>query len=105
MPESVREGVGYGVAFAGSRVVIVARMESWVEVQNAEGEAIWARVLRAGDRYLVPDEPGLTMTVGNAGGIDVFVDGDKAPSLGTVGVGRRGVMLDPERLASGTALP
>jgi len=105
VPESVREGVGYGVAFAGSRVVIVARMESWVEVQNAEGEAIWARVLRAGDRYLVPDEPGLTMTVGNAGGIDVFVDGDKAPSLGTVGVGRRGVMLDPERLASGTALP
>ncbi|MEX2297746.1 MAG: RodZ domain-containing protein [Dongiaceae bacterium] len=105
VPETVRDGVGYGVAFAGSRVVIVARMESWVEVQNAEGEAIWARVLRSGDRYLVPDQPGLTMTVGNAGGIDVFVDGDKAPSLGTVGVGRRGVMLDPERLASGTALP
>jgi cytoskeleton protein RodZ len=80
-------------------------MESWVEVQNAKGEAIWGRVLRAGDRYLVPDEPGMTMTVGNAGGIDVFVDGDKAPSLGTVGIGRRGVMLDPDRLASGTALP
>jgi cytoskeleton protein RodZ len=105
VPEGVSDGVGFGAAFGGSRVVIVARMESWIEVQNANGEAIWGRVLRAGDRYLVPDEPGLTMTVGNAGGIDVFVDGGKAPSLGSVGVGRRGVMLDPERLASGTALP
>jgi cytoskeleton protein RodZ len=105
VPESVSAGVGYNASLTGSRIVIVARMESWVEVQNADGEAIWGRVLRAGDRYLVPDEPGMTMTVGNAGGIDVFVDGDKAPSLGTVGIGRRGVMLDPDRLASGTALP
>ncbi|MEX2200620.1 MAG: RodZ domain-containing protein [Dongiaceae bacterium] len=105
VPESVSAGVGYNASLSGSRIVIVARMESWVEVQNAKGEAIWGRVLRAGDRYLVPDEPGMTMTVGNAGGIDVFVDGDKAPSLGTVGIGRRGVMLDPDRLASGTALP
>jgi cytoskeleton protein RodZ len=105
VPESVSAGVGYNASITGSRIVIVARMESWVEVQNAKGEAIWGRVLRAGDRYLVPDEPGMTMTVGNAGGIDVFVDGGKAPSLGTVGIGRRGVMLDPDRLASGTALP
>jgi len=45
------------------------------------------------------------LAVGNAGGIDVFVDGSKAPALGPVGVGRRGVSLDPERLKSGTALP
>lgn len=104
-PDSVQENQDFGVAFGGSRVVIVARMESFLRVRDADGNEIWSRLLRSGDRYLVPERDGLTLTVGNAGGVDVFVDGRKAPALGAVGVGMSGIALDPTRLAAGTALP
>ena len=104
-PSSVQENQDFGVAFGGSRVVIVARMESFLRVRDADGNEIWSRLLRSGDRYLVPERDGLTLTVGNAGGVDVFVDGRKAPALGAIGVGMSGISLDPTRLASGTALP
>lgn len=104
-PDSVQENQDFGVAFGGSRVVIVARMESFLRVRDADGNEIWSRLLRSGDRYLVPERDGLTLTVGNAGGVDVFVDGRKAPALGAVGVGMSGISLNPERLAAGTALP
>jgi cytoskeleton protein RodZ len=104
-PDSVQENQDFGVAFGGSRVVIVARMESFLRVRDADGNEIWSRLLRSGDRYLVPERDGLTLTVGNAGGVDVFVDGRKAPALGAVGVGMSGISLNPEQLAAGTALP
>jgi cytoskeleton protein RodZ len=101
----VGDGQVYGVAEDGSRVVLVARLESWIQVTDPETNALLTRVLRAGDRYYVPDQGGLTLATGNAGGLDIWVDGRKAPALGPVGVVRRGIALDPQRLENGTALP
>jgi cytoskeleton protein RodZ len=101
----VAEGQVFGATEgAPSRIVLVARLESWIQVTDPETNALLTRVLRAGDRYYVPDQAGLTLATGNAGGLDIWVDGAKAPTLGPVGVVRRGIMLDPARLQTGTAL-
>ncbi|MFZ5792713.1 MAG: helix-turn-helix domain-containing protein [Pseudomonadota bacterium] len=102
--ESLPKGQDYGVANGEARVVLVARQESWVQVSSANQE-VWTRVLRPGDRYLVPNDPTLTLSTGNAGGLDILVDGRKISSLGPVGVVRRGISLDPKRLLDGTAIP
>jgi len=60
-------------------------------------------VLRAGDSYLVPNKGGLVMMTGNAGVLDVLVDGNPAPSLGAVGAVRRNIALDADRLRAGAA--
>ena len=99
----VADGQVFGAADAPSRIVLVARLESWVQVTDPETNALLTRVLRAGDRYYVPDEAGLSLATGNAGGLDIWVDGRKLPPLGPVGVVRRGIALDPERLVDGTA--
>ncbi len=101
----VAEGEVFGATEGGARVVLVARLESWIQVTDPETNALLTRVLRAGDRYYVPPEADLTLATGNAGGLDVWVDGRKAPALGPVGVVRRGITLDAARLQSGTALP
>lgn len=95
----------FGATNAGSRVLLYARLESWIQVTDADNVPLWTRVLRAGDSYLLPDQPGLTLATGNAGGLDIFVDGKKVPSLGPVGVERRGIALDPERLKAGGVAP
>jgi cytoskeleton protein RodZ len=51
----------------------------------------------------VPDEQGLMLTTGNAGGIEILVNGTKLKSLGTVGLVKRDIPLDPKKLKDGSA--
>ncbi len=92
----------FGEANEG-RIVIRATGDSWTQVRDANGNVVFSRILRAGESYNVPDRAGLTMSTGNAGALDVRVDGSAAPALGRPGMVERGIALDPEKLASGTA--
>jgi len=61
------------------------------------------RLLRAGDSYRVPDQPGLVLLTGNAGALEILVDGEVVPDLGEAGKVRRNVTLDPDLLRQGAA--
>jgi cytoskeleton protein RodZ len=85
-------------------VVLEARLETWIKIVDAKGKTVTNQVLKAGERYVVPDQPGLILRTGNAGGLDVLVNGRKAPALGEVGAVYRKITLDPGRLLDGTAV-
>lgn len=85
------------------RVVLQATADSWVQVRDGAGNLVMTRVLRPGDVYEVPDLPGLTMVTGNAGGLDILVDGRSVPTLGDQGEVLRDVSLDARALTDGTA--
>ena len=85
-------------------VVLEARMDSWIKVVDAHNKTVMQKVLKAGERYVVPAEPGLILRTGNAGGLDVIVGGRKAPPLGEVGTVLTKVSLEPGRLLDGTAV-
>jgi hypothetical protein len=78
-----------------SRVKLRAKLDSWVQVRGPDGELIFARVLRPGDVYRVPDTAGLRLVTGNAGGLIALVDGVER-SLGQVGQVIRDVSLSPQ---------
>ncbi len=82
-----------------ARVVIRAKQDSWVQIRDAKDQAILTRVLREGESYEVPNEAGLVLLTGNAGGLVISVDGKALPPLGAVGAVKRNVALDPEKLA------
>lgn len=94
----------FGADNADARVVLAATSDSWVQVRDAEGELLLTQVLRTGDSFLVPNEPGITMRTGNAGGLSITVDGRQINSLGALGDVIDGVLLEPDRLLNGTAL-
>jgi len=87
-----------------ARVVIKATTESWVQVLSRDGDLLLTRILRPGDQYLVPNRNDLFLMTGNAGGIEITVDGKSVPAIGEPGVARDSVALVPERLLSGTAV-
>jgi cytoskeleton protein RodZ len=95
--------VAAAAASTATRVNIHAKLESWVQIVDKDGKTILSRVLRAGETYAVPDEAGLVMSTGNAGGIEMLLDGKPLQNLGAVGLVRRNIPLDPEKLASGAA--
>jgi cytoskeletal protein RodZ len=95
----------YGESTEGTRIVLRALEDSWVQIRDRQDALLLTRVLRAGDTYFVPEQAGLTLLTGNAGGLEIEVDGIKVPPLGPLGTVRRQIALDPTRLLSGTATP
>ena len=91
----------YGRGNEDYRVVITAKADSWVQVQGPQNELLLTRILRAGDSYRVPDREGLVMVTGNAGALQISVDGVVVQSVGPIGVVRRDVVLDAEQLKAG----
>ena len=95
----------FGAENEATRIVLRATQDSWVQIRDGNDDLLLTRVLRRGDEYRVPDQNGLTLLTGNAGGIEIVVDGAALSPLGPVGAVRRNIQLDPERLLEGTAIP
>ena len=89
----------YGPADVPARIVLRATADSWIQVRDADHRVLFSGVLKGGESYRVPDQPGLSMRAGNAGGLAVTVDGIPAAPLGPTG-SVRNVALDPQSLAA-----
>jgi cytoskeletal protein RodZ len=92
------EAAATDAAAAVGKVVLHARLTSWVQIADASGQPILIRTLAAGESLDVPQQPGLTLFTGNAGGLEILLDGQPLRPLGAVGAVRRGISLDPDAL-------
>lgn len=86
-----------------AKVVIRANRDSWIEIRDKDAAVVLQRVLRQGETFNVPDQKGLVMTTGNAGGIVIELEGRPLQALGSLGVVKRGIKLDPTSLSDGSA--
>ncbi|HNY25363.1 MAG TPA: DUF4115 domain-containing protein [Alphaproteobacteria bacterium] len=93
----VREKFGTENATTAN-VIIQASQESWVKIEDARGNTVFSRVLVAGDVYYVPSGDIYKGTFGNAGGVDIWVNGKLAPKLGAVNARKSGVLMNPNGL-------
>ncbi|MDA1072257.1 MAG: DUF4115 domain-containing protein, partial [Proteobacteria bacterium] len=90
----------YGRTNTDSRVEIRAVEETWIQVEGPNNEILLTRVLLPGDIYRVPNREDVTLDTGNAGGLEVRVDGGLIAPLGEPGIVIRNVTLAPEALLS-----
>ncbi|GAB4532082.1 MAG: helix-turn-helix domain-containing protein [Parvularculaceae bacterium] len=70
---------------SGSRVALRALIPSYLKVARIDGETLIDRRLEAGELFLAPQEEGWLLTVLNAGGFQVIVDGENIGLLGGAG--------------------
>ena len=81
-----------------SRVVLRATTDAWIEIRSDDASPVYSGLLREGQSYAVPERQKLTMVTGNAGGLDILVDGEAIPRLGPPGAVMRNIDLDPDSL-------
>ena len=79
-------------------IILNIQENSWVEIRDSNNRAIVSRVLKEGDQYFVPDRPDLRMSLGNAAGIEIVIDGKALPALGERGQVIRNISLDIKSL-------
>ena len=82
-------------------IVLGATADAWLEVRDPVGNVLLNRVLHKGDTWTVPDQKGLVLTTGNAGGTTITVGTLVIPSLGGNGAVRRNLPLDPAVIRAG----
>jgi len=81
-------------------LILNIKENSWVEIKDISGKTLVSKVLKAGDQYFVPDSPDLRMSLGNAGGVEIILDGRPLSPLGQPGSIIRNVPLGREALKS-----
>jgi len=84
-----------------SRLVLRASADAWIMVKDRTGAVLLNRTMRAGETWPVPPRPDLLLTVGNAGGTDILLDGVVTPGLGATGAVRRDLPLDLDQIKDG----
>jgi cytoskeleton protein RodZ len=97
--EAIPPGKVYGQQNKNARVVLRIKQPTQVLVQGSDGKIFINRALNAGDTYMVPDMVGVTLTTGNAGAVEVDLDGVAMGTVGKSGQVGDNFSLDPQAIA------
>ena len=79
-------------------VVLKLNGDSWVEIKDNEGRVLVSNILQTGDEYFVPNNPGLSMSLGNAANVQIELNGRILKPLGTEGEARSNIPLNIDYL-------
>ncbi|MFZ4762656.1 MAG: helix-turn-helix domain-containing protein [Alphaproteobacteria bacterium] len=82
----------------GNVLAVKALADSWIQIKNKSGKTIFSRILRADEMYELPQEEGLSLVAGNAGGLVVKIGNMQSSVLGRDGEVIRNVILDEKTL-------
>lgn len=85
----------------GARVVLRFTGDTWVQVRERGGQTLVTKVMKAGEIFPVPSRANLVLNTGNAGRVEILVDGAVVPPVGGQGAVRKDVPLDPDLLKAG----
>ena len=86
------------------KIVLKAVDYSWLQIVNPDGSVKETLVLNEDEEYTTPQTYGYSLRTGNAGGLEIYVDDKKAPSIGGAGDVLNKVLLDPKKLLAGKAV-
>ncbi|MEK9677589.1 MAG: RodZ domain-containing protein [Rhodospirillaceae bacterium] len=85
-----------------SRITLLAKDASWIQVRDTiENKLVLSKVLLRGQTYEVPGRTGLSLMTGNAGALEIRVDGQPVPPIGALGQVLQNVQLSADTLREG----
>ena len=66
-------------------MVLKSSGNSWVEIEDLDGNSYLTRLMRSGETFVVPNVKGLTLSTGNAGVLSLTFGSTHISKLGSVG--------------------
>ncbi len=94
-----REPQVFGVQNHDSRVIVRARADVWVRIEDLASGVLFETTMKQGDSYRVPNRANIIMATRNAGALEMLVDGASIGPAGRIGQAVIEQSLNPELLA------
>ena len=66
-------------------MVLKSSGNSWVEIEDLDGNSYLTRLMRSGETFVVPNKKGLTLSTGNAGVLSLTFGSIHISKLGSIG--------------------
>lgn len=89
---------------AGVVVALTVRKKSWVEAK-VDGTSVLSRVMDEGETHRLDAREAVTLSLGNAGGVEYSLNGRPAASFGRDGEVRRNIVITAAGPSAGSAGP
>ncbi len=80
------------------QVVLRATSSTWIRIRDAGNTILFTRVLREGDQYVVPKKDGIFVDIGNAGGLQIVLNGKVLKPVGPANMPVYNISLSPKAL-------
>jgi cytoskeleton protein RodZ len=80
------------------RVVLRATSSTWIRIRDGRNAILFTRVLREGDQYVVPNKPGVVVDIGNAGSLQIVLNGKVLKPVGPANMPVYNISLSPDSL-------
>ena len=74
------------------------KQDNWVQVETFDRSIIISKILREGEVYNVPELQNIYMDTGNAGGLEVIINGTNIGVIGDAGQVKRRLPLNENGL-------
>ena len=114
---NIESGNEYGLMNKeDSQIQLRATKDVWIKLKKdglykydsdlgdvGTGESVFEAILKPGDIYYIPNGDDYFLTIGNAQGVDIIVDGEVIAPLSTKEVSRHNIEMSVEKLKNGTA--
>lgn len=79
-------------------VVLRATSSTWIRIRDGSNAILFTRVLREGDQYVVPKKAGVVVDIGNAGSLQIVLNGKVLKPVGPANMPVYNISLSPEAL-------
>jgi cytoskeleton protein RodZ len=97
--DTLPKGKEYGLANAGSRILLRAHKATYVTIKGDDDTTYISRMLQPGDTYRVPNRTGLILSAADGSAVELVLDGSSVGAIGSTSKPASNVSLDPQAVA------
>ena len=83
-----------------NQIELQALEDTWVQILSPSGNILYMKVMKSGDYYKTSGNEKAILNTGNAGGLQLIVDGESFASLGSKGEVIKGLALNSDTIKS-----
>ncbi len=89
----------YELEISKKLIVLLAHEDVWIELKNNKsGKIVFSKTLKKDEKYEMEEDNLITLTVGNSGGLSIFVEGKEIKKLGARGFRKSNIKMTIEEL-------
>ncbi len=95
----IQDNTNTKIEISKKLIVLLAHEDVWIELKNTKtNQIVFSKTLKKDEKYEMEENNLISLTVGNSGGLSIFVEGKEIKKLGARGFRKSNIKMTVEEL-------